>query len=33
VGPGDVATISSGVLGSFWLATSKHNWTRVERIP
>jgi hypothetical protein len=31
--PGDVATISSGALGSFWLATSKHNWTRVERIP
>lgn len=31
--PGDVATISSGALGTFWLATSRHNWTRVERIP
>lgn len=32
-GPGDVATISPGVLGSFFLATNSHNWTRVERIP
>ena len=31
--PGDVATISPGALGSFWLATGKHSWTRVERIP
>jgi len=31
--PGDIATISSGALGSFFLATGKHNWTRVERIP
>jgi hypothetical protein len=30
---GEVATISAGALGSFWLSTSKHNWTRVERIP
>lgn len=32
-GPGDVATISPGALGSFFLATNSHNWTRVERIP
>ena len=31
--PGDVATISSGALGSFFLATGRHNSTRVERIP
>jgi hypothetical protein len=31
--PGDIATISSGALGSFFLATGKHNWIRVERIP
>jgi hypothetical protein len=31
--PGELATISHGALGSFWLATGKHNWTRVERIP
>jgi len=33
VAPGDAVTVSSGAMGSFWLATSKHNWTRVERIP
>ena len=32
-GPGDAVTISSGALGSFWLATGKHNRTRVERLP
>jgi hypothetical protein len=31
--PGDVAIISPGALGSFFLATGSHNWTRVERIP
>ncbi len=30
--PGDTVSISSGAMGSFWMATSKHNWTRVERI-
>jgi hypothetical protein len=31
-GPGAAVTISSGALGSYWLQTSKHNWTRVERV-
>ena len=29
---GDAVTISSGVLGSYWLVTSVHNRTRVERV-
>jgi hypothetical protein len=33
VRPGDAVTVSSGAMGSFWLVTSKHNWTRVERVP
>jgi tRNA-dihydrouridine synthase len=29
---GDAVTVSSGAIGSFWLATDVHNRTRVERI-
>jgi len=32
-GAGDAISITHGAFGSFWLATSKHNWTRVERLP
>lgn len=31
--PGEAVTISHGAMGSFWLATNNHNWTRVERVP
>ena len=31
--PGAAVRISSGAMGSFWIETSKHNWTRVERVP
>jgi hypothetical protein len=30
--PGAAVRISSGAMGSFWIETSKHNWTRVERV-
>ncbi len=30
--PGVEVKISSGAMGSFWLATGPHNWTRVERV-
>jgi hypothetical protein len=30
--PGTTAKISSGAMGSFWLETNRHNWTRVERV-
>jgi hypothetical protein len=30
--PGATAKISSGAMGSFWLETNRHNWTRVERV-
>jgi hypothetical protein len=30
--PGASVRISSGAMGSFWIETSKHNWTRVERV-
>jgi hypothetical protein len=32
VAPGVAVKISTGAMGSFWLETSKHNWTRVERV-
>jgi hypothetical protein len=30
---GDAVKISRGGMGSFWLSTDTHNWTRVERVP
>ena len=30
---GDAVKITTGALGSFWLSTDTHNWTRVERVP
>jgi hypothetical protein len=30
--PGAAVRITSGAMGSFWIETSKHNWTRVERV-
>jgi len=30
---GDAVKITPGVMGSFWLSTNTHNWTRVERLP
>jgi outer membrane autotransporter protein len=30
---GDTAKITPGAMGSFWLSTSTHNSTRVERLP
>ena len=32
ISPGDEVSISSAAFGSFWLATDKHNWTRVQRV-
>lgn len=29
---GDAVKITHGSLGSFWLSTDTHNWTRVERL-
>ena len=31
-GPGTAVTISTGALGSYWVETGPHNWTRVERV-
>ena len=30
---GDAVTVTPGAFGSFWLSTSRHNSTRVERVP
>jgi len=30
---GDAVKITHGALGSFWLSTDTHSWTRVERVP
>ena len=30
---GDAVKITHGAVGSFWLSTDTHNWTRVERVP
>ena len=30
--PGVTAKISSGSMGSFWIETNRHNWTRVDRV-
>lgn len=30
--PGLAVKISSGAMGSYWLETNSHNWTRVERV-
>jgi hypothetical protein len=30
---GDAVRITPGAVGSYWLSTSEHNWTRVERQP
>ena len=30
---GEEVKITPGALGSFWLSTNTHNWTRVERLP
>jgi hypothetical protein len=30
---GEAVKITPGALGSFWLSTGTHNWTRVERVP
>lgn len=30
--PGATVKISSGSMGSFWIETNRHNWTRVDRV-
>ena len=31
--PGQAVKISTGAMGTYWLETGPHNWTRVERVP
>lgn len=30
--PGEAVRISTGAMGTYWLETGPHNWTRVERV-